>query len=57
MGIVRLNTETLMIDAYPIELQLSDVLLTTIAYTVIAWSIIRLTVRKTLSQTVKQQSL
>ena len=53
MGIVRLNTETLMVDAYPVELQLSDVLLTTIVYTVIAWSIIRFTVRKTLSQTVK----
>lgn len=48
-GIVRLNTQTLMVDAYPIELHLSDVVLTAIAYTLIAWGIIRLTLRHTLS--------
>ncbi|MBQ1253240.1 MAG: ABC transporter permease [Alistipes sp.] len=52
-GLIRLNTVTLMVDAYPIELQLVDVLLTIVVYAIIAWGIIRLTVRKTLKQTVK----
>jgi lipoprotein-releasing system permease protein len=50
MGVIRLNAETLMIDAYPVELHLSDVILTILAYMAIAWSIIRLTIRKTLKQ-------
>lgn len=50
MGVIRLNTETLMIDAYPVELHITDVLLTILAYTAIAWFIIRLTIRKTLKQ-------
>ena len=44
LGIVRLNTLTLMIDAYPVELRLSDVVLTIVAYALIAAAITRLTV-------------
>lgn len=44
LGIVRLNTLTLMIDAYPVELRLSDVVLTIAAYALIAAAITRLTV-------------
>lgn len=55
LGLIRLNTETLMVDAYPVELHLSDVLLTVASYTLIAWLIVRLTVRKTLRQTLKTQ--
>ena len=51
LGVVRLNTATLMIDAYPVELHPTDVLLTTIAYLAIAWFIIRITVRQTLKST------
>ena len=50
LGLVRLNTETLMIDAYPVELHLVDVVLTIVAYASIAWLIIRFTVRGTLSK-------
>ncbi|MBP3290747.1 MAG: ABC transporter permease [Alistipes sp.] len=44
LGIVRLNTLTLMVDAYPVELRLSDVVLTIVAYALIAAAITRLTV-------------
>jgi lipoprotein-releasing system permease protein len=57
LGIVRLNTATLMVDAYPVELHLMDVLLTVVAYALIAWGIVRLTVRKTIKQTLKTKSL
>ncbi len=43
-GLVRLDTATLMVDAYPVELRFSDVLLTAAAYSVTAWTIVRLTV-------------
>ena len=43
-GVVRIDAQTLMIDAYPVELHLSDVLLTAAAYAAVAWSIVRLTV-------------
>ena len=55
MGIVRLNTDTLMVDAYPVELHLKDVVLTIVAYAAIAWFIIGFTVRKTLAQNCKTQ--
>lgn len=48
LGVVRLNASSLLVDAYPIELQLGDVVLTTLAYALISWAIIRLTVRRTL---------
>ena len=57
LGIVRLNTATLMVDAYPVELHLMDVLLTVAAYALIAWGIVRLTVRKTLKLSLKTKSL
>lgn len=47
-GVVRLNTATLLIDAYPIELHLTDVLLTSVVFLLIAWVIIWITVRQTL---------
>lgn len=43
-GVVRIDAQTLMIDAYPVELHLADVLLTAAAYSAVAWSIVRLTV-------------
>ncbi len=43
-GLVRLDTATLMVDAYPVELRLTDVLLTAVAYWATAWAITRLTV-------------
>ncbi len=50
-GVVRLNTATLMIDAYPVELQPLDVALTIISYLAIALLIISGTVRQTLKST------
>ena len=47
-GVVRLNTATLLIDAYPIELHLTDVMLTSVVFLLIAWVIIWITVRQTL---------
>lgn len=47
-GVVRLNTATLLIDAYPIELHLTDVMLTSLVFLLIAWVIIWITVRQTL---------
>lgn len=43
-GIVQLNTATLMVDAYPVELRLKDIVFTIVAYAVIAVVISRLTV-------------
>lgn len=57
LGIIRLNTATLMVDAYPVELHPTDVLLTVAAYALIAWAIVRLTVRKTLKQSMKTKLL
>jgi hypothetical protein len=57
LGVVRLNTTTLMIDAYPVELQLVDVLLTIVAYISIAWFIIAITVRQTLKTTLYEKVL
>ena len=57
LGVVRLNTTTLMIDAYPVELQLVDVLLTIVAYITIAWFIIAITVRQTLKTTLYEKVL
>ena len=54
---MRLNTTTLMIDAYPVELQLVDVLLTIVAYITIAWFIIAITVRQTLKTTLYEKVL
>lgn len=50
-GVVRLNTATLMIDAYPVELQPMDVVLTALSFVIIAWLIIQMTVRQTLKTT------
>ena len=44
LGLVQLNAATLMIDAYPVELRLSDVVLTAVAYVAIAVAITHLTV-------------
>lgn len=56
-GIVRLNTATLMIDAYPIELQLLDIILTVVAYLAIAWIIITMTVRQTLKSNAYEKAV
>lgn len=44
LGIVQLNAASLMVDAYPVELRLTDVAVTIAAYGVIAVVITRLTV-------------
>lgn len=49
-GIVRLNAASLMVDAYPMELQWGDVALTTICYLAVAWVITHLTVRRMLKE-------
>ena len=43
-GLVRLDAATLMVDAYPVELRATDVLLTAAVYSATAWTITRLTV-------------
>lgn len=47
-GIVQLNATTLMVDAYPVELQWGDVVLTTLCFLAVAWVITRLTVGRML---------
>lgn len=44
VGLVRLQTATLMVDIYPVELHAADVLLTAAAYIVVAHAVTRLTV-------------
>lgn len=44
VGLVRLQTATLMVDIYPVELHAADVLLTAAAYIVVAHVVTRLTV-------------
>lgn len=44
VGLVRLQTATLMVDIYPVELHVADVLLTAAAYIVVAHVVTRLTV-------------
>lgn len=44
VGLVRLQTATLMVDVYPVELQVTDVVLTAVAYMVVAHVVTRLTV-------------
>lgn len=44
VGLVRLQTATLMVDIYPVELHATDVLLTAAAYIVVAHVVTRLTV-------------
>ena len=44
VGLVRLQTATLMVDIYPVELHAADVLLTAAAYIVVAHVVPRLTV-------------
>lgn len=44
VGLVRLQTATLMVDIYPVELHTADVLLTAAAYIVVAHVVTRLTV-------------
>lgn len=56
-GVVRLNTSTLLVDAYPVELHLMDVILTVVAYLTIAHLIIRMTVRQTLKSTLYAENL
>ncbi len=57
LGVVRLNTSTLLVDAYPVELHLWDVVATIAAYTTIAHIIIRVTVRQTLKTTVYEENV
>lgn len=56
LGVVRLNTSTLLVDAYPVELHLWDVVATIAAYITIAHIIIRVTVRQTLKTTVYEEN-
>lgn len=44
VGLVRLQTQTLMVDVYPVELHVSDVVLTAAAYLAVAHVVTRLTV-------------
>lgn len=44
-GLVSITTQTLLIDSYPIDLRLSDVVLCTLAYSAIAFVVIHLTVK------------
>lgn len=44
-GLVSIATQTLLIDSYPIDLRLSDVVLCTLAYSAIAFVVIHLTVK------------
>lgn len=44
LGLVRLQTQTLMVDVYPVELHVTDVVLTAVAYLVVAHVVARLTV-------------
>ena len=53
-GIVQLNTATLMVDAYPVELRLTDVAMTVVAYAVIAVVITHLTVNSMMRQAEKK---
>ncbi len=46
-GMVGIDTQTLLISAYPVEVHLSDILLTIVSYIVIAHIVIKLTVRAT----------
>ena len=46
-GMVGIDTQTLLISAYPVEVHLSDILLTMACYAVIAHIVIKLTVRAT----------
>ena len=57
LGVVRLNTSTLLVDAYPVELHLWDVVATIAAYITIAHIIIRVTVRQTLKTTVYEENV
>ena len=54
LGIVQLNTATLMVDAYPVELRLADVAMTVVAYAVIAVVITHLTVNSMMRQAEKK---
>ena len=54
LGIVQLNTVTLMVDAYPVELRLADVAMTVVAYVVIAVVITHLTVNSMMRQAEKK---
>ena len=54
LGIVQLNTVTLMVDAYPVELRLADVAMTVVAYAVIAVVITHLTVNSMMRQAEKK---
>ena len=53
-GIVQLNTVTLMVDAYPVELRLTDVAMTVVAYAVITVVITHLTVNSMMRQAEKK---
>ena len=44
-GMVGIDTQTLLISAYPVEVHLSDILLTIVSYILIAHIVIKLTVR------------
>ena len=44
VGLVRLQTATLMVDVYPVELHAADVVLTAVAYAAVAHVVTRLTV-------------
>lgn len=45
LGIIRLDAVSLSIDAYPVELRWGDVVATATLYVVVAWGVVRLTVR------------
>lgn len=50
LGLIRLNAVSLSIDAYPVELRLTDVGATVVAYVVIAYAVVRSTVRAMIKQ-------
>lgn len=45
LGLIRLNATAIGIDAYPVELQWSDVAATVVAYVVVAVTMVNLTIR------------
>jgi lipoprotein-releasing system permease protein len=53
-GFVGIDAETLMVNAYPVEVHLIDILLTIVAYAVVSYLVVNLTVRALLRENNKE---
>ena len=53
-GFVGIDAETLMVNAYPVEVHLTDILLTIVAYAVVSYLVVNLTVRALLRENNKE---